>query len=157
MYTCRPAESTDYSAIAIFPESEEELFFMFPAGTYPLTAEQIEETVKKRWCPTVVLHQNEVVGFANFYGYEEGKHCCLGNFIITKAHRGKGAAECLIRHMIEAAKNDMKVPRLVLGCHHSNPRALLFYKKMNFSPFNLTKVTNRNQEIIVAINMEMIF
>lgn len=155
MYNCRPAVSTDYPIIASFPQSEEELFYMFPSATYPLTANQIEENVKNRWCPTVVLCGDDVVGFANFYGYEQGKHCYLGNVIVSVEHRGKGAAEYLISRMIKVAKEELKVPRLALTCHHTNPRGLLFYKKMNFVPFDITKMYNRKQEVIVGIQMEM--
>lgn len=155
MYHCRTSTANDYPIIAAFPQSEEELFFMFPSAVYPLTAEQIEENVKKRWCPTVVLYGDEVVGFANLYGYEEGKQCSLGNVIVSREHRGAGAAECLIKHMIVRAKEELKVPRLVLTCHHTNPRGLLFYKKMNFVPYGLSKMVNRKQEIVVGIQMEI--
>ncbi|TMV51944.1 GNAT family N-acetyltransferase [Paenibacillus mesophilus] len=156
MYTCRPVRHEDFAVICTFPQSEEELFFMFPSGTYPLAAAQLEEAASKRWCPTVVTDDNgELAGYANFYGYEEGKHCSLGNLIVAPQHRGKGAAVQLLQSMIEQARNELSVPRLLLVCHHTNPRALLFYNKLGFTPCGMNRMTNRSGEIIVGIQMEM--
>ncbi|MEF3302939.1 GNAT family N-acetyltransferase [Paenibacillus sp. GYB003] len=154
MYACRPAQSEDFQTICTFPQSEDELFFMFPSGTYPLTAEQLELKAKERWWPTVVADENGIAGYANIYGYEEGKHCSLGNVIIAPGHRGRGAAVCLLETMMEKAANELKVPRLLLVCHHSNPRALLFYDKLGFVPYGLKKMQNKRGEVIVGILME---
>lgn len=155
MYTSRPAQSGDYATICQFPQSEEELFFMFPSGQYPLQAAQLEENASKRWCPTVAVAGDELVGFANLYGYEEGKHCSLGNFIIAPSHRGRGAAAHLIQTMIDKARNELRAPRLLLVCHNNNPRALLFYHKLGFTPYGLKRMTNPRNETIVGIFMEM--
>jgi ribosomal protein S18 acetylase RimI-like enzyme len=157
MYACRPSQHDDYETICTFPQSEEELFFMFPSATYPLEAAKLEENASKRWCPTVVTGDHgDVAGFANFYGYEEGKHCHLGNVIVAPQHRGKGAASFLIAAMIEKARTELNVPRLLLVCHHTNPRALLFYDKLGFTPCaGIKKMKNSRDEIIVGIQMEM--
>ncbi|WP_158606374.1 GNAT family N-acetyltransferase [Paenibacillus ginsengarvi] len=154
MYTCRPAQSEDYQTICTFVETEDELYFMFPSGKFPLQAGQLEQNAKNRWCPTIVEDESGIAGYANFYGYEEGKQCHLGNVIVAPAHRGQGAAAFLIRTMITKASAELNVPRLLLVCHSTNPRALLFYDKLGFKPFALSKKLNFRGEAIVGISME---
>ncbi|GAA3406885.1 GNAT family N-acetyltransferase [Paenibacillus hodogayensis] len=155
MYTCRPAQTADFPVISQFPQTEEEAYFMFPSGTYPLSASQLEERARERLHPTVVVDGDEVAGYANIYDYVEGKHCYLGNVIIAPAHRGRGAARFLLESMIGNARDELRVPRLLLLCHHTNPRAMLFYRKLGFKPFDLERKTNRRDEVIVGIRMEL--
>lgn len=156
MYSCRPAQSDDYAIVCGFPQSEDELFYMFPRADYPLTAAQLSENASTRWHPTVVVtDEGEVAGYANMYGFEEGKHAYLGNVIVSPRHRGLGAAAALIETMIDKARSGLNVPRLLLVCHHSNPRAILFYDKFGFKPFGLKRMTNRRNETIVGILMEL--
>ncbi|MFC3769165.1 GNAT family N-acetyltransferase [Paenibacillus sp. GCM10012303] len=155
MYSCRPAVPADYPAICSLPQTEEELYFMFPSAAYPLTPEQLDAAVRMRWRPTVVTIDGVIVGFANFYGWEEGRHCHLGNVIVAAEHRGTEAAGCLIRTMIGKARDELNVPRLLLVCHHTNPRAMLFYDKLGFVPYGIKRMKNRQGETIVGILMEM--
>lgn len=67
MYTYRSLHQSDLETLCSFPQNEEELYFMFPKAVYPLTPEQITEAVKNRLEPTIILHNNEVVSYANFY------------------------------------------------------------------------------------------
>ena len=128
---------------------------MYPNGNYPLTVQQIEESLKTRWKPTVVMHNDIVVGYSNFYGYEEGELCWLGNFVVSSLFRGKGAAEFLIKSMMRIAKDELKVPLLQLGCHSTNIRGLLFYSKLKFKPIDLFKVVGYQGQIAVAIEMRV--
>ncbi|MDG0812833.1 GNAT family N-acetyltransferase [Cohnella rhizosphaerae] len=128
-FTFRTLEPDDHPIICKFPQNELELFSMFPAGKYPLTPEQIVESVKSRLNPTVVLQDKTVVGYANFYGLEENAKCFLGNVIVNPANRGKGASVALVHEMIRQAKVELKVGRLQLICHNTNITGLLFYKK----------------------------
>lgn len=157
MYSCRPVRREDFETLSTFPQTEEELFFMFPSASYPLSAAQLEENASKRWHPTVVTGKDgELAGYANIYGYVEAKQCCLGNVIVAPGHRGQGAATVLIETMIDKAKRELNVPRLLLVCHHTNPRALLFYHRLGFSPCGrLKKMANRRGEVIVGIEMEL--
>jgi len=155
MYACRTAKPEDFPIVAALPQSEEEAFFMFPAGTYPLDAEQLREAARTRRCPTVVVKGQDVVGYANLYGFEEGGQAFLGNVIVAADQRGTGAARHLIAAMIEAARIELNVPVLRLVCHHTNPRALLFYDKMGFAPYGIKRMTGRRGETIVGILMEM--
>ncbi|MCD8183082.1 MAG: hypothetical protein LUE99_08275 [Bacteroides sp.] len=51
---------------------------MCPKADYPLTIEQLEEIIKDRFEPTVVLFGNEIIGFANFYEIKEKQYCAIG-------------------------------------------------------------------------------
>ncbi|PYI54803.1 GNAT family N-acetyltransferase [Paenibacillus flagellatus] len=156
MYVCRPATRDDFPIVAAFPQSEDELFFMFPSADYPLRAEQLEANARDRLFPTVVTDDaGAVAGYANIYGYTEGSHCSLGNVIVSPDHRGRGAARFLIETMIAKARDELRVPRLVLTCHHPNTRGMLFYDKLGFKPFGLKKITNRRGDVIVGILFEM--
>lgn len=59
-YGCRAAQTSDYKTIAAFPQNADELFFMFPHATFPLTADQLEASAKERLKPTVVTCEGKV-------------------------------------------------------------------------------------------------
>jgi ribosomal protein S18 acetylase RimI-like enzyme len=155
MFEHRPVQLNDLPAICSFPQNAEELFFMFPAGKYPLTPDQLEEAINKRWVPTVVLQSGVVVGYANVFGLEEGVQCQLGNFIVAPDFRGSGAAEFLIEAIAMRCKNELKVSVLRLGCHNTNTRALCFYYKLGFEPYGLHPMKNHLGDPIVTVCMEM--
>jgi RimJ/RimL family protein N-acetyltransferase len=155
-YSCRPIEQADFSIISKFPLSAEELFYMFPSANFPLTSNQLEATSASRLNPTALMFNDTVIGYANLYDLEENKLCWLGNVIISSAFRGKGAAEYLIRAMMDNAKNELKVPALHLVCHNTNVRGLLFYTKMKFKPYDLVRREYKEQ-ILVGIRMKIDF
>ncbi|TXK83445.1 N-acetyltransferase [Paenibacillus sp. N3.4] len=154
MYSLRHVEAVDFPIICTFPQNEEELFYMFPKANFPLTPEQIENSLTTREKPTVVMDINKiVVAYANFYGREEGVCCWLGNVVVATNYRGTGASEYLIRSMMNIAKNELNMPKLQLVCHHTNPRALFFYTKLGFKPFGIRKIQREDGEIIAGIEM----
>jgi len=54
---------------------------------------------------TVVERDSVVVGFANFYQWEHGGRCAIGNIMVDAATRGGGVGRYLVTHMIERAFN----------------------------------------------------
>lgn len=155
IFACRPAILEDFSTICMFPQDAQELYYMYPAGKFPLTSEQMAEAVKSRWKPTVVLADGEVAGYANLYGLVEQTECYLGNVIVAPAFRGAGAAAELIGHMLEQARDELNVPFLKLVCHNTNVAALIFYRKLGFRPFDLRIMQGLDGETIVGILMQM--
>ncbi|GGG22174.1 GNAT family N-acetyltransferase [Paenibacillus abyssi] len=155
MYNYRSLQKNDLETICSFPKSEEELYYMFPKATYPLTPKQIEEAVKSRLEPTVVLFNNEVVSYANFYDHD-GESCWLGNVIVSQDYRGKVVSQFLIETMESIAKQNMNVNKLKLVCHNTNTRAILFYKKHGFRPFDISIRVKPSGEFIAGIHMEKI-
>lgn len=154
MNTCRPVQTEDFAVISSFPKDRNELYYLFPSAVYPLTGEQLAENASKRHHPTVVLdEQAQVVGYANMYDLEAGEHCWLGNVIIAPEARGSGAAETLIRHMFQLAKDSLGAKQLRLYCHNTNGRGLLFYKRLGMIPFDLKKMIGPDGEPLVGILM----
>ncbi|MDF2724593.1 MAG: hypothetical protein K0Q59_4268 [Paenibacillus sp.] len=151
----RNATAEDFKVIAAFPQNEEESFFMFPSGKYPLTGEQLEEAAAKRFSPTVILHDGEVVGYSNFYGVQNGVDCWLGNAIVHPNYRRSGVGSYLIETMKNRALNEYAVKELKLVCHHTNTSALLFYHKNAFKPFDWIVMQNQNGDKVVGIKMSI--
>jgi len=154
MYTYRSLIKSDYETICSFPRNAEELYYMFPSATFPLTPEQIEESVKNRMMPTAFFYNNELAAFANLYGLEDD-HCWLGNVIVSPRHRGKGVARYLIETMSAIAVKELSVQKLKLVCHNTNTRALLLYTKNRFIPYEISVREKPNGEKIAGIHMEL--
>lgn len=155
MFKCRPVQLDDLPIICGFPQNANELFAMYPAGKYPLTPDQLEDALNKRWVATVVLHNGVVVGYANVFGLQEKQWCFLGNFIVAPEFRGSGAATFLIETIANRCKEELKVPVLRLGCHNTNTRALRFYHKLGFTAYALHPVTNHIGEPLITVGLEM--
>jgi ribosomal protein S18 acetylase RimI-like enzyme len=153
MYASRLLLPIDLETIATFPQNEDELFFMFPSATFPLTIDQLEAGAKKRLKSTVVLHNEIVVAYANFYDHE-GDYCWIGNVIVSLDYRGKGAAKYLLETMTNKAKNELNVKILRLCCHNTNTRGVFFYTKLGFKPFAISKLEKPSGELIAGIRME---
>ncbi|WP_254790068.1 GNAT family N-acetyltransferase [Paenibacillus sp. OK003] len=126
----------DLKSISSFPQSKEELFYISPRFKYPLTPDQILKLLENRYEPTVIVDEEsgQVVAYANLYDYKDDV-CCLGNVIVSKDFRGKGAANYyLLKTMIMKAKSIYKVKHLLLSCHSTNSRGLAFYHKQGLNP-----------------------
>ncbi len=154
MYSHRPLSHADLETICTFPQSEEELFYVSPRFVYPLTPEQILELVANRFEPTVIVEDEtgNAVAYANLYD-KNADECWLGNVIVSPAHRGKGAAEVLINTMMHKAKHNQEIKILKLSCHNTNTRALAFYHKHHFKPYDL-KTIHMKTKGIMTIQMK---
>jgi predicted GNAT family acetyltransferase len=98
--THRPIKEEDIQTICGFPQSEEELVFIFPKAVFPLTLSQLQDAIAQRSDSTVVVLNSEVVVFANFYKWGRGR-CLIGNVIVSSAVRGHGVGLYLIEQMID--------------------------------------------------------
>lgn len=155
MFTHRSVQNEDLYSICALPQSKEELFYIGPKFTYPLTPEQILDALKERVEPTVVLEEktNEVAAYANIYGYDsEALIGWLGNVIVSPKYRGQGAAIYLLNVMLDKAKYNLGIKTINLACHNTNSRGLAFYSKIGFKPFDI-KLTNIEGRKIIAIHM----
>lgn len=153
MYSYRSALSEDFKTIAAFPQDENELFHMFPSATFPLTAEQLETRAKERLFPTAILDGEEVAAYANLFN-REGDAIWLGNVVVSPRYRGEGAGRHLIATMEKLARERAGAARLRLTCHHSNPRAMLFYTKLGYRPYEIGRTTRANGDIVALVQME---
>ncbi|WP_235847542.1 GNAT family N-acetyltransferase [Paenibacillus tuaregi] len=140
MYSHRSLDHKDLETICSFPQTEEELSYVSPKFVYPLTPDQILNLLEGRFEPTVILDNrtNEVVAYANIYGYDAEEGCgWLGNVIVSPKYRGQGAARYLLDVMLDKAKNNLGCKMMQLACHNTNSRGLAFYTKYGFKPFDI--------------------
>lgn len=153
LFDNRPVQEDDFQIIAQFPLNTSELFFIYPKWNYPVAPSDILEVANQREHATVITCNNEVVGYCNLYNVEKGNHCWLGNVIIAPDYRGKGAGTYLLETMMKKAREDIGVKQLKLMCHNINTRALLFYNKIGFKPFDLQELPDKNGAKLVLIKL----
>ncbi len=125
---------SDFEKICSFPESAEELFYLFPKATFPLTEEQLKSSVDNRTDSTVMVCDGEPIGFANFISSEMNEYCTIGNVILAPTFRGQGLGALLIRAMCRTAVEKYKVKRIRISCFNENTKGLLLYTKLGFTP-----------------------
>lgn len=131
----RPLEDMDIPVICGFPQGEEELFFMFPKASYPLTPAQLRESVASRTDSTVVERGGEVVGYANLYQCVREEACFIGNVIVSQNARGGGVGRYLLETMADIARVRHQVNEVRVSCFNGNAPALLLYARLGFQPF----------------------
>ena len=150
----RTVEVSDLKEICQLPKNEEELFFMFPQAQFPLTVEQIETVVKNRFNSTVILLNEEVVAFANFYEAEEGKHCSIGNAVVSFKHRNQGIGRFLIEVMEHVASEQYNISELQLSCFNMNTKGILLYSKLGYNPYEIEQRSDKLGNNIALLKMK---
>lgn len=156
MYSYRSLHFNDLPTICTFPQDQREAFFMCPtASSYPISAKELEVLAKERVAPTVVLHDQKVVGYANLYDVGMDS-CSIGNVIVSPQYRGKKVAYYLIEVMEKIASEKIGVNKLKLVCHNTNTQGLLFYTKIGFKPYDVFEKRNQAGEYIALIAMEKV-
>lgn len=150
----RPVTLEDLQTICNFPTSAEELFFLFPKATFPLTIEQLQKSIDNRSNSTVILLSNNVVGFANFITANQDEMCTIGNVILDPSQRGKGLGQALIEEMCRIAIEKYNVKKVRISCFNENTKGLLLYTKLGFSPVLVDTWKKRDGEKVALIHLE---
>jgi ribosomal protein S18 acetylase RimI-like enzyme len=151
----RPVQESDIEIICRFPQSAEELFYMFPKAENPLTFDQLKQAIDSRSDSTVVLLEDRVVGFANFYRCEPGVRCDIGNVIVAPDARGQGIGKYLIESMVQIAFTRHTAREVHLSCFNANTTGLLFYRKLGFVPFDIEERADRQGRQVALIHMKL--
>lgn len=138
----RPIEEKDIPIICGFPQDEDELFFLFPRAAFPLTPSQLQSVIAQRSDSTVVEQNGAVVAFANFYRWEAGGCCSIGNVIVSPTARGYGVGRYLIETMIGIAFTKHQAAEVTVSCFNENIAGLLFYPKLGFQPYAIEERKN---------------
>ncbi len=154
IFASRPVQEDDLPLICTFPQSAQELFFMFPKADYPLTIEQLAYAISQRYDSTVVLLDNQLAGFANFYRCEPGDCCAIGNVVVSPALRGKGAGRYLIESMVQIALDKYHVKQVEISCFNQNASGLLLYSKIGFMPSKIEKRLDKDGNPVALIQMK---
>ena len=155
MYSNRQLKKSDAKIICRFPQSEEEIFYMFPRANYPLDPEQLITVAEERKCPTVVNLGKAIVGYGNFFHAEFGDHCSIGNVIVNPVYRRKGVATYLVKNLVEIAFTEFKAKYVKISCFNHNTAGLLLYKKIGFSPVDLEQRQSHEGKVIAVIHLHL--
>lgn len=129
------------------------MFYFYPKAAYPLTPEQFQSAIEQRSDSTVVENDGEVVGFANFYRWEIGGSCSIGNLIVAPWIRGQGIARYLVQTMISLAESKHNAKIVRISCFNQNTAGLLLYSKVGFKPFGLEERLTPDGRRTVLIHM----
>ncbi len=150
----RKATSDDFSAICRLIKSKEELYLVYPSGTYPFTVDQLKDLSKRRNELTVMVENKDIIAFANFYNYEPNKSAYIGNVIIAKKYRGRGFGKEIISHMLRIAKEKYNLKIVKISVFSDNISALLLYSGFGFSPYEVEERKNINGNRVAIIHLE---
>ena len=153
--TFRAVQAQDIARICGFARTEEEQFFFFPAATWPLTEAQLQASVDKRSDSTVIELDGVVVGFANFYKWEQAGTCTIGNVIVDPQTRGKGIGAQLIKQMIDIARTRHQASEVTLSCFNSNVAGLLLYPKLGFVPYAIEERQDKQGRRLALIHLRL--
>jgi ribosomal protein S18 acetylase RimI-like enzyme len=133
--TSRPVAEPDLDAICAFAPSAAELLFFYPKASHPLTPVQLQAAIAQRSDSTVIELHAEVLAFANFYRWETGGVCSIGNVIVAPQARNRGVGRYLIEQMLMLAVTRHQACEVRVACFNQNVAGLLLYAALGFSPF----------------------
>lgn len=149
----RPIVENDIKEICQFSQSREELFYFFPKAQYPLSPSELRTAISQRSESTVVELDGKVVAFANFYQWDMGGKCCIGNVVVASEARGLGVAHNLIQHMVGLAFSKYQAREVSVACFHRNLAGLLLYPKLGFTPYAIEERTDFEGGRVALIHM----
>ncbi|MBF0154299.1 MAG: GNAT family N-acetyltransferase [Magnetococcales bacterium] len=136
MFSLRDATYADMPAICGFSHDPMELFRFFPQARFPLTAEQLEaESFRHRSDQTLLLWNDQPVGYADLYDLHPGIACSIGHVVVDRACRGQGGGRFLVEGMMQIARQRHKARTIKLSCFSDNTPALLLYHDLGFRPY----------------------
>ena len=153
--THRPATEKDIALICSFPRNEDELFFLFPRAEFPLTPSQLQQAMAQRADSTVVEQDGEIVAFANFYRWETGGCCSIGNVIVAPFVRGQGVGRYPITTMIELAFGKHQAREVSVSCFNANLAGLLFCPKLGFQPYAIEARQDKKGDRVALIHLRL--
>jgi len=154
--THRPVTEKDIKIICCFPQSEDELFFLFPKAEFPLAPTQLQEAITQRSDSTVVELDGKVVAFGNFYRWEAGGCYSIGNVIVSPTVRGRGVGRYLIERMIDLAFSRHQAVEVTVSCFNQNVAALLLYPKLGFQPYAVEERKDKKGNRVALIHMRLL-
>ena len=153
--THRPVAEEDIQLICGFPQSDDELFFLFPKAEFPLAPSQLQGAIAQRSDSTVVELDGKVVAFANFYRWEVGGCCSIGNVIVSPVVRGRGIGRYLIEQMIALAFSKHQAAEVTVSCFNKNVAGLLLYPRLGFQPYAIEERKDKKGDRVALIHMRL--
>ena len=148
----RPVQAADLAEIVTFVQNPDELFYSFPRAIWPLSIGQLADTAAERRDSTVVLIDGRPAGFANFFAWQHGESCSLGNLMIAPWARTQGVAQFLIEVMEQQARSHYKAKQLLASCFNSNTAGILLYHKLGFHVQGIRQRQNLQLQKVALID-----
>jgi ribosomal protein S18 acetylase RimI-like enzyme len=154
-YIITAADNTHYSDIVGLFTSPEELFLIYPSGTWPFDHTQLEKLARERSDLTVVLDSEQVIGFANLYRNISGDKVFIGNVVIAQDYRDHGIGRRLVCHMCETIFNHY-ASTVHISVFTFNTPALLLYASLGFKPYDieLRKMPNGDSAALLHMRLD---
>lgn len=147
------ATEIHYSDIANLVSSPEELYLVYPSGSYPWSIKQLQELAKIRLNFTICMIENRIVAFANLYHVKVGESAFIGNVIVSKDYQGQSIGKALTQYMMEVCQTQHKaIPHL--SVFNFNTRALLMYTQLGFEPYAIEPRKNLTGDSVALIHMQ---
>ena len=150
----REAIETDSTAICRLIPTQEELFRVYPRGTYPFTVDQVRQLFEIRKALTVTIDNGEIIGFANLYDFSENQRAFIGNVVIDQAFRGQGIGKCLVEYMRDLAFSRYKLNEVHISVFSDNTRALLLYSSLGFKPYAIEERKNYSGKRVALLHLK---
>ncbi|WP_276488383.1 GNAT family N-acetyltransferase [Ectopseudomonas mendocina] len=135
----RPATAADLDTVVGFPQNVDELFFCYPRAAWPLNVRQLVAAIAERRESTVVELDGRVAGFANFYQWQHGEFCALGNLMVAPWARSQGVAQYLVEVMENLARERYKAPLMKVSCFNANAGGLLLYTRLGYRTIGIVE------------------
>jgi ribosomal protein S18 acetylase RimI-like enzyme len=120
-----------------------------------LTPPQLLDAIGQRSDSTVVELDGAVVAFANYYRWEAGGLCSIGNVVVSKATRGKGVGRYLMEHMIGLAFSKHLAAEVTVSCFNQNSAAMLLYSKLGFLPYAIEERRDKRGNRVALVHMRL--
>lgn len=155
MFTHREVHPGDLPRICTFPQGAEELFFLFPRATFPLTPDQLQRSVDQRFDSTVLLDGDVPCGFANLYVREGDGACAIGNVVVAPEARGRGAGRFLIETMTRKALAKHPSRDVGISCFNGNVAGLLLYAQLGFVPYAVERRLDQSGARVALVHMRL--
>lgn len=138
--------------IANLVSSPEELYLVYPDGSYPWDTTQLDVLSETRPDFTVGIIQGVVVAFANLYHVIPNESAFIGNVIVSNNYKGRGIGKALTLHMVEISLSKYAATPY-LSVFGFNSRALLMYSQLGFKPYDVEPRKKLSGEAVALIHM----
>ncbi len=102
----------------------------------------------------MILLNDDIAGFANFYEVEVNHYCSIGNVIENASYRNMGVGKYLIQTMERTAAEKYNVSELHLSCFNTNTKGILLYSKLGYIPYEFEKWLSPQNESLALIKMK---
>lgn len=150
----RPATAADLQTVVGFPQNADELFFCYPKAVWPLDVGQLAAAIAERRDSVVVELDGRIAGFANFYQWQHGEFCALGNLMVAPWARSRGVAQYLVNVMERIAREHYKVQLMKVSCFNANAGGLLLYSRMGYRAVGIVERRAPDGSRVALVQLE---